>query len=54
MHLDLNLILNYRYISQYHAMSYKLDFLMFFAHAHGKCVGRRVKSGRALLWDNLL
>lgn len=24
-------------------MSYKLDFLILFAHAYGKCAGRRVK-----------
>lgn len=27
-HLEQNLVLNYRYVSQYHAMPYKLDFLI--------------------------
>lgn len=38
-------------VSQYHAMSYKLDFLILFVHAHAKHVGRRVKGERSLLWE---
>lgn len=38
-------------VSQYHAMSYKLDFLILFVYAHAKHVGRSAKGDRSLLWE---